>query len=567
MATTTVTGYQPDRYYLYDEMTHLLKKWAEQFPGLCRLESIGKTFEGRDLWLMCVTDMQTGSPEDKPALYIDGNHHAGEVTGSAVCLWTIDYLITQHEQGNHEIVDLLRRRTFYILPRVSADGAELFLTTPHLLRSSTRPYPWKEEPKGLVREDIDGDGRILQMRVPDPDGEWKVSSRDPRLMIPREPDEEGGQYYRLLPEGMLHDWDGGEIRLARSPWGLDINRNYPAHWDVESRQPGAGPYPLSEPETRSIAEFLSTHRNVAGAMSYHTTAGAILRPYCTKGDAEMPPGDLAIYQALGRRGEKLVGYPCISVYERFLVDKRKPLLGVFMDWLYEHLGIITFSTELWDAAQRAGIPPDFTRRRQWSEEEQLKLLAWNDRELAGRGFVPWRPFKHPQLGEVEIGGWDSKFFLINPPTSYLEAECRKNAMFTLAHCRALPELVLVNPRWERLGEDVYKLSITLRNRGYLPTSGSEQAKTTGFLRPLRVELELPEGAQLVYGRQSEDLEHLDGRYKATRGPYGGGLPAREKRLQWAIKGTAGAPVRVTARGDRAGVARWEGRLGQCDSQP
>ena len=90
-------------------------------------------------------------------------------------------------------------------PRLNPDGAEWALAdVPRIIRSSTRPYPYDEEPVGgLRREDIDGDGRVLTMRVPDPNGPWKVSERDPRLMVRRDPTETGGRYYRLLPEGVI----------------------------------------------------------------------------------------------------------------------------------------------------------------------------------------------------------------------------------------------------------------------------------------------------------------------------------------------------------------------------
>jgi len=98
-------------------------------------------------------------------------------------------------------------------------------------RSSTRPYPWDEEEiEGLTVEDIDGDGRILQMRIADPNGLWKDHPEQPGLMIRRDPIETGGRYYRVLPEGTIENWDGVNIPIAPPPQGLDLNRNWPADW-------------------------------------------------------------------------------------------------------------------------------------------------------------------------------------------------------------------------------------------------------------------------------------------------------------------------------------------------
>ena len=122
------------------------------------------------------------------------------------CLYLLHHLVTQYGT-DEEITRCLDTRAFYVCPRLNPDGAEWALAdVPKLIRSSTRPYPYDEEPiAGLRREDVDGDGRVLTMRVPDANGPWKVSERDRRLMVRRDPAESGGRYYRLLPEGRIED--------------------------------------------------------------------------------------------------------------------------------------------------------------------------------------------------------------------------------------------------------------------------------------------------------------------------------------------------------------------------
>ena len=130
-----------DHYYCYAELENFLKSLAQEHPGLTRLESAGKSGEGREIWVMTLSDMSTGDPEDKPAIYIDGNFHAGEVTGSMINLYTIRHTLENY--GNDErITKLLQRYTLYVIPRVSPDGAEMYLTTPETLRSVPRPYPF-----------------------------------------------------------------------------------------------------------------------------------------------------------------------------------------------------------------------------------------------------------------------------------------------------------------------------------------------------------------------------------------------------------------------------------------
>jgi hypothetical protein len=90
------------------------------------------------------------------------------------------------------------------------------------------------------------------------------------MMEKRAPEEYGGTYYRIFTAGMLEDYDGYVIKLARPLEGLDFNRNFPFEWRTEGDQYGAGPYPDSEPETRSLTEFVINHPNINLAITFHT---------------------------------------------------------------------------------------------------------------------------------------------------------------------------------------------------------------------------------------------------------------------------------------------------------
>src|ERR687894_739195 len=311
-----------DEYLRYEDLTRTLHALAKERPALCRVESVGKSVEGREIWLVELTNRETGPADDKPAFWVDGNTHAGEVTGSMAALYLIEHLLRSY--GSDDLVTrLLDEQAFYVLPRLSPDGAERYLTTPHTLRSNPRPWPEPEPEPGLQPEDVDGDGEILQMRVEDEHGEWRASDGDPRLMVPRAPDEAGGTYYRLYKEGTFKDYDGFERKIARPFHGLDMNRQYPYHWQDEERD--AGPYPLSEPESRAQVDFVLAHDNIFGVHTYHTFCGAILRPYSNRPDDEMREPDLAVYKALGDRGTEITGYPNISVYHDFNYDPKKPI--------------------------------------------------------------------------------------------------------------------------------------------------------------------------------------------------------------------------------------------------
>ena len=405
--------FKANKYYTYKEIEELLVQWQQEYPHEFSYEIIGKSYEKRDIWAANLTAKTEQKASEKPAYYIDANHHAGEVTGSSVALYTIDYLLKKYRAGDQRVKRLLTDYTFYIIPRIAVDGSEKYLTTPFMLRSSVREYS-PHLTTGTVMKDVDGDGRILQMRLRSNTGKFKKSESDPRLMIRRQPDEVIGEFYDVLIEGEIEDYDGVELKDHRTLWGLDFNRNYPMNWQPENRQKGAGPYPLSESETRAVAEFIISHKNIAGIMSYHTTGGIILRPYCTAADDQIPATDLKSFKLLGEIGEKQTGYPCWSIYEKFTVDKGRPSVGSFMDFIYDYLGIVSFATELWDLRGRAGLDKlDLQKRLEQTivEEEQdgLALLKYSDEEFAGSLFVDWYEFEHPHLGLVEIGGWQTKF--------------------------------------------------------------------------------------------------------------------------------------------------------------
>jgi murein tripeptide amidase MpaA len=549
------------RFYRYDEMTDLLQRYAAAYPGLSDLASIGQSYEGRDIWAYTITNKAAGRAEDKPAMYVDGNIHAGEVTGCNVCLYTIDYLLSNYEMDDR-VTLLLDNFTFYILPRVQPDGAEKYLTTPYTLRSSVRRWPIDEDDHGLYEEDIDGDGLILQMRVEDPNGEWKISEKDPRLMIRRAPDDMTGIFYRLYVEGILRDPRPEPVEFARTPYGIDQNRNWPANWSPW--QKGGGAYPLSEPETAAVATFIDQHPNISIVQNYHTTGGVILRAPCAEGDQSIPKRDLDTYKAMGEIGERHTGYPCTPVYDAFpLTDDqgRRATSGGFIDWTYGHKGILSFATELWDIKTRAGIerPENDTMRvvREETEEDGLKLLEWNDRELDERGFEPWRPFDHPQLGTVEIGGWKAKEARQNAPPEYLEDECQRNLQFTLSQAFMLPKLGFKLIDVEPLRDDQFIIRATIQNSGFLPTTGSEMGSRVS-LPPITVELK---GAQVLLGRAKIEIDHLQGRSAAlgSQNRPGQFKVDNERLIEFLVRGTG--QVILTATSDRAGSVQQSISLG------
>jgi murein tripeptide amidase MpaA len=543
------------RYYTNPELEETLRGWAAAYPGLVRLEQIGESYEHRPLWLLVLTAQASGADDAKPAVWLDANIHATEITGTTVTL-AIARLLLEGYGKEERITRLLDGCTYYILPRLNPDGAAWAMaSTPRFVRSGVRPYPYPDKQEGLHEEDLDGDGRILQMRQVDPNGDWKVSALDPRLMDKRLPDEQGGTYYRLLSEGRLEQYDGWTIKEAPPLEGLDFNRNFPFEWRPEGTQPGAGPFPASEPEIRAVVEFIARHPNINLAITYHTYSGVILRPSSTKPDEQMDTNDLWVYQRIGKRGSDLTGYRAVAVYHDFLYHPKEVTTGAFDDWVFDQLGIFAFTIELWDLPTAAGI-----KDRKFSEwfrehphEQDLQILAWADEHAPG-SYVDWYAFQHPQLGPVELGGWDAMYSWRNPPPAALAAEVARNLPFALALGEMLPRLALRQLKADPLGQHTYHLDLVLENTGFLSTTTSQQARARAAALSLRVELELGEGQSLVQGKLRQVLPPLEGRSNKLGVSQVSGFSATDNRarVEWVIHSPAGGKVTVKILCPRAG---------------
>jgi murein tripeptide amidase MpaA len=428
------------------------------------------------------------------------------------------------------------------------------------VRSGVRPYPWEEKAEGVHSQDIDQDGRILTMRIPDPNGDWKVSSLDARMMDKRKPDEQGGEYYRLLPEGYLEDYDGYQIKIAKPHRNLDFNRNFPVDWRPESEQSGSGPYPGSEPEIQAMLEFIIAHPNINAAITYHTYSGVILRPPTTHPEDEMDADDLWAYKAIGKRGTDLTGYPNISVYHDFRYHPKQVISGVFDDWMYSHLGAFSFTVEQWDIVGQAGIKDRkfIEWLRDHPHEDDLKILQWADENIGDSAYVDWYEFDHPQLGKIEIGGWNPMYTWRNPPHHFMGEEAERHVPFALALGRMLPQLEVHSLMVEQVSENTYAVDLVIDNRGFFSTYTSNQGKKRAVMREIRVELEIPAGVEIITGKQKSNIGHLEGRSNKIGQTFIRATPTDNRaRLQWTLKAPSGTTIQAHILSERAGTIHEE----------
>ena len=210
------------RFLSYDELTRQVRAWADAFPDVCRATSIGRTPEGRELWLLTL-----GPDPDRarPSAWVDGNMHASELCGSSVALAIAEDVLRLHLDPagaasaaniSAAVAARLRDVRFYVLPRMSPDGAEAVMTTGRYVRSVPRDERPAQAHAHWRCDDVDGDGLALAMRVRDPGGELVESPEVPGFLLPRTIDDPP-PYYKVYPEGMIENFDGKQRAVAVFP--------------------------------------------------------------------------------------------------------------------------------------------------------------------------------------------------------------------------------------------------------------------------------------------------------------------------------------------------------------
>ncbi|MFW6059459.1 MAG: M14 family metallopeptidase [Phycisphaeraceae bacterium] len=493
----------------YGQITRFCRALAEARPHLCALSSLGPSREGRDIPLLTLTDRDTGPAGDKPAYLLHAAIHGNEVAGIPLALYTARQLLADHPERS----DLLQRVAFHIVPVLNPDAAHLTATLSMPLRS--RWDRAEKQPNTLYNEDINGDGMILRMRQPHPDGDHMQDPNEPRLVIPRRPNADE-PFYRIWPEGFIHDFDGNVHNIRVEHHSLDWNRQWAHNWRPEPEQRGSGDFPFSEPEMRHLAEFLAAHTNLIGMVGYHTGAASILRPPSAGSVRDMVGGDHRLHDEIGRLGVEATGFPMFALSEGFGgAPARNTFHGHSLSYAYYQLGLVAFEVELGDIFDSAGFGRA-ERAACRNEDERIALLRevmkwWDAQPEAEREplWVDWQPFDHPQLGRVEIGG-----FLVrhqyNQTLRCLKEIAPGLHQFCVHHASSAPRLVVEQCDVDEFGDGVRRIRISLANRGRLSTSVTARGKALRRMRTVRASLRLNEGAALLSRNGHVDLGHIDG---------------------------------------------------------
>ncbi|MCD6451389.1 MAG: hypothetical protein J7L64_03340 [Acidobacteria bacterium] len=643
-----------NRYHQGAEVARFLRTVVKRYPDIARLHIIGKSFKGKKILVMELAGKGTFPPKERPAIFVGANLEGVHQIGTEAALFLIDYLVKNREKP--EVAKLLAKRTFYIAPLLNPDVAECFFKIPREERRWNF-HPVDDDHDGDIDEDppedINGDGFITMMRVKDPEGKWIPDPTDPRLMKLADPMKGERGIYKLYTEGVDNDGDG---KINEDPiGGVALNSNLPHAW--EPFKPGVGLWPVSEPETIALVNFLVKHRNITLIYNFSTVNNLLnmKTPGKTKVGAEkvkvperyasmigldpekeytlkeivaavkqlpmvrgmeidetmvasflglgpvmtIAPEDLRYYQKVAEWYKKMLEETKIDNPDR----PAKPMAeGDFTAWGYFQYGVPSFTVDIFaipKEQKKEGKKGELTveklskmsseeflalgpekigaflksidappmmkpemvinmvkmgritpkqmaemikkqgmgRKKKKTEAKEGYILKWIDKELGGKGFIPWKPFHHPTLGEVEIGGF-VPYVKIDPPERLIEKLISPNATFILKIAEKLPEVKIAEVKVEKKGKSIYQLTAYIRNEGYFPTAFRQGVRAKAVY-PIFVSLELSKGQKLLAGDKSSRISSLAG---------AGGF----RKYKWLIKGKEGGTITLKVKSEKAG---------------
>ena len=218
-----------------------------------------------------------------------------------------------------------------------------------------------------------------------------------------------------------------------------------------------------------------------------------LRPPSTSSSEEsMFPKDRKIYEYYDSLGLSITGYPWAGDVYNVYHTRRKfnnvtgdpnkptPLFGHGPDFGYFYYGAIWYGDELWNNGAMKDYNGD-------GDYDDYDAIMWDDEANGSKGFKPWSKFNHPQLGEVEIGGFHPKFFSQNGPTWQLERWIKKQSLFNLRMAMDLPWIEIKETKVSKK-DSIYEVFVSWTNSGRLPVA-LDQAKRVKIVQEDRVVLD------------------------------------------------------------------------------
>ncbi len=602
-----------DQFHGFTGTQDYLKAVSRAYPDITKLVTIGESTMGRPMYVLIISNRKIGTPVDqfiglrnprgevdnvpkmeydqaKPGHWICGSTHGNEFTGTEVCLYTIDKLVSGYG-SDEEITDLVDHNAFYICPVVNPDG--VFNSVERDMPQRGNSLMKDDDKDGKINEDgyddLNNDGYITWFRYKDPKGRYVQDEVDPRVMNRLgENEKTEKERWSMIREDKDNDGDGK--RGEDGEQGYDLNRNFPEGWfDDDGYQGGTGDYPTSAPEVRALAEFFTNHPNILMAQFYHTSGGFTYRPMGYSSDKSMDAKDIAVYDlVMGKKYVELLGadvpkawmYPdSISDYRKILEEKKVNTyaikrgyemprswiasykekddkrygFGLQADWAYQQLGMYSITTELWN--YRTDLPGYTFEGEDAYTQFQRAAIKYQADNFDGKLFLDWKAYKHPELGEGEIGGWRAQYGSSNAfPGESLLKICETHWQYEKWRAGLLPRVSIKEATGklvQKVGPyRIIEVSAKIENNGKLAT---HLARGTSLARNRQDVVWLTgdrDEVTFLQGAPYQKIGVLEGTMK---------IPTQKSaknnaEVKWLVKVKGNSPLKIVATSQKGGTA-------------
>jgi len=505
-------------YKNFAQLSASLKQLNSKYGNLAELKSIGKSVQGKEIWLLTLT--KGGKASEKPAILIAAGLDAYHLAGVETSFQLAEKMLQNASKDS--INKVLETKTIYIVSCVNPDAYEQAFSKLKYERNANGTNADNDRDGKLNEdgvEDLNGDGLITFIRIEDPTGTFKSHKDDARVLAKADALKGETGKYILITEGTDNDKDGKFNEDGDG--GIVMNKNfthgYPFFTD------GAGEFAVSEPENRALLDFMYEAKNIyavfqLGAVNNLTEPSKFDKAKATqKIVAGWQEKDVAINDQVS----KLYGKAGI---------KDLPSLpaggGNFSNWAYFHYGRLSFGTPVWS------IPKDTAKKAQ-TDNEEVRFLRWAEANKIPNVFVEWKAINHPDFPnkKAEVGGI-TPFAKWNPPVQFLQVSIQKHSQFFTDFAYLMPSIQITNIRTETVSAGLTRITADIHNQGLLPTH-SEMGERTRHVDKLKIELVHNKSQTIVAGKRLEVIR------KAIAG-------GEKIEVSWLIAGSGSVQIQTSA---------------------
>ena len=482
-------------YLNYQNLTKNLKE-LDAKSKYCTVKYIGTSSNGKETWLLTLSESSTPKPALLITAGLDGKYRAG----TQITLKMIENLL-----NSDKLPKILEDKTLYFVPSVNPDAIDAAFTNIKMEKSGNGTKT-DDDRDGKIGEDafedLNKDGLITQLRFEDVTGSLIESPEDPRVLIKADPTKNQVGKYVLISEGIDTDKDG--MFNEDFSEGVNIDKNFT--YDYPAFEKGAGAYAASEPETRALLDFLFLNQNIYGVLTLGMHNNL----------SETPKYDSKLTSSRIIKGwlEKDIkaAEQVSKLYTQKASIKDGPKMpmtkGNFAQTAYFHAGRFSFSTPGWWVpkveVKKDSLDSKAEKQKEKEKEEvnlEVSFLKWADSQNIKSAFVDWSVIEHPDFPNqnVKVGGF-APYALNNPPVNFLEETAIKHGLFVEELLAAMPKIETNVPEIKKINDNLYRITIKVVNKGLLPTY-TEIGDKIRFVSKMKTEIVLQKNQSMVSGRK------------------------------------------------------------------